>query len=66
MKASIENILSELVNNVAKHFNLDFQDALAAVAQSDLANELCLNGNDQNRSIEELCAKLYDEIANAE
>lgn len=66
METSIEKILSELVSKVAKHFNLDPQDALAAVAQSGLANELSHSGNVRNLSFDQLCEEIYDEIANGE
>ena len=63
MDTSIDKILSELVIKVIEHFNMNPQDALAAVAQSRLANELSRDGNSRNLSIEELCSELYDEIA---
>ena len=65
MENSIEKILSELVIKTAKHFNIDPQDALAAVTQSNLANELCHKGNVNNLTIEQLCEMLYKEIAMA-
>lgn len=66
MDTSIDKILSELVIKVIEHFNINPQDALAAVAQSRLANELSRDGNTRNLSIEELCSELYDEIAKGE
>ena len=66
MDTSIDKILSELVIKVIEHFNMNPQDALAAVAQSRLANELSRDGNTRNLSIEELCSELYDEIAKGE
>lgn len=66
MDTSVEQILSELVIRVAEHFNLEPHDALAAVAQSKLANELTNDGNVRNLSVDELCSELYDEIARGE
>lgn len=66
MDTSVEQILSELVIRVAEHFNLEPHDALAAVAQSKLANELTNDGNVRNLSADELCSELYDEIARGE
>ena len=65
MNTTVEQFLSELVIKTAKHFSLDMQDALAAVAQSKLANELSNNGNISNLTTDQLCDQLYDEIANA-
>lgn len=65
MDNSIEKILSELVIKAAKHFNFESEDALAAVAQSHLANDLCQNGNPHNLSVDQLSEKLYNEISNA-
>ena len=66
MDTSIEKILAELVINVSDHFDLEPQDALAAVAQSRVANELSSEGNVHNRSLDQLCQELYDEISKAE
>lgn len=52
--------------NVEKHFNIRGEDALAAVAQSKLANELAEYGNKDGLTLEELSEKLYREIAMAE
>ncbi len=62
----IEKLLGELVVNVAEHFNLSGEDALAAVALSKLANELAEHGNVQNLTLEELSEQLYKEISMAE
>ena len=66
METSIEKILTELVGKVAKHFNLDLPDALAAGAHSRVAKELSLSGNVRNLSLDQLCVEIYDEIANGE
>lgn len=63
---SIDKLLEMLMINVQDHFNLSGEDALAAVAQSKLANELAECGNVHNLTIEELSEKLYREIAMAE
>lgn len=63
---SIESILSELVIKTAGHFGLESSEALAAVAQSRLADELCSHGNLRNLTIDQLCSELFDEIARAE
>ena len=66
MHTSVEYILSELVIRVADYFNFDPQDALAAVAQSKLANELTRDGNVRNMSIEQLSSEICNEIARGE
>lgn len=63
---SVENILSELVIKTAGHFGLESDEALAAVAQSRLADELSSHGNHRNLTIEQLCSELFNEIARAE
>lgn len=66
MNDQIEKILSMLVVNVSEHFGFNTQEALAAVAQSKIANELSDNGNKADLSIDQLSQKLYNEIAMAE
>lgn len=66
METQIENILSVLVLRVIEHFGLNGEDALAAVAQSSLANELSQKGNIHNLSVDQLSEKLFLEIANGE
>lgn len=66
MDTTIEKMLAELVNKVSEHFNLESHEALAAVAQSKLANDLSSVGNEKNLSFDELCRQLYDEIAKGE
>ena len=66
MGTSVEKILSEFVARTAKHFNLDPMDALAAVVQTKLANEISKTGNIPYRSMDQLCIELYNEIAKAE
>lgn len=66
MDTSIEKILLELVARVAEHFKFDSEDALAAVAQSRMANELALVGNVRNLSMEQICSEICNEIAVAE
>lgn len=63
METNIANILSELVISTAKHFNLSSEDAIAAVAQSHIANELATAGNIGNLTQEQLCNRLFNEIA---
>ncbi len=62
----IDKLLGELVVNVAEHFNLSGEDALAAVALSKLANELAEHGNVHNLTLEELSEQLYKEISRPE
>ncbi len=64
MDRTIETLLTNLVIRVARHFNLDQIDAIAAVAQSRVANDLSENGNPDNLTIDQLCDKVYGEIAN--
>lgn len=66
MKKTIEEILSELTDRVTVKFNLDMQDALAAVAQSRIADRLVREGNREDLSVDELAEILYNEIATAE
>lgn len=42
------------------------QEALAAVAQSKIANELSDYGNKDNLSVDQISQKLYNEIAMVE
>ncbi len=63
---STEKLLIALMINVEKHFNIRGEDALAAVAQSKLANDLAEYGNKDGLTLEELSEKLYKEIAMAE
>lgn len=64
MNTIIENILTDFVNKTSEHFHLDFEEALAIVSQSKVANDLVAFGNSDNRSVEDLCAELFDEISN--
>ncbi len=66
MNNPIEKILSTLVIRVSEHFGFDVQEALAAVAQSKTADELSKHGNDANLSIDQICMKLFNEIANGQ
>jgi len=63
MDTIIEKLLSELIIKTTDRFNLSFDDALAVVSQSKVANELAAHGNLDNRSFDELCAELFDEIS---
>lgn len=63
MDKIIEKLLSDFVTKTSQHFNLSFEDALAAVSQSKVANDLVEFGNPGNRSAEEPCQELYDEIS---
>lgn len=63
MDKIIETLLSEFVNKTSERFHLSFEDALAAVSQSRVANDLVAFGNPENRSSEELCDELFDEIS---
>ena len=59
----IEVLLTDLVIKTSERFNLSFEDALAAVSQSKLANDLAATGNFKNQSSDELYAELFDEIS---
>ncbi|MBD5309480.1 MAG: hypothetical protein HDS10_03530 [Bacteroides sp.] len=63
MDKTIENILIEFVIKTSDHFNLSYEDALATVTQSKVANEIAAHGNPENRTSEELFAELFDEIS---
>lgn len=63
MQDKIENILVEMVNRASERFNLGFEDALAAVCHSKVANDLASNGNLRHRSIDALCSELFDAIS---
>ncbi len=60
---NIESLLILLVNRASEHFDLNFEDALAAVSQSKLANDLVAHGNPDNLSSDDLCNALFDEIS---
>lgn len=66
MDTSIDEILTTLVFKVAEHFGFEPQEALAAVAQSEVANDLSKRGNISNLSLDQICQKLYKEISMAE
>lgn len=66
MEKEIVKILSELAVKVSEYFHLDSLDALAAVSQSRLANELSSVGNVRNLTMDELCKELYNEISMGE
>lgn len=63
MENLIEDLLIDFVNNTSEHFNLDFEDALAAVSQTKVANNLVDHGIPDNKSTDELLSDLFDEIA---
>lgn len=60
----VERILSEFVIKTSEQFKLDFEDALAAVSQSKVANDLVSFGYPENRTTDELLDELFDEISN--
>ena len=63
MDKIIENLLIDFVKKTSEHFNLDFEDALAAVSQSKVANDLVAYGIPENRTTEELYRVLFNEIS---
>ncbi len=63
MDKVIENLLIKLVNKTSEHFNLSFEDALAAVSQSKIANDIVSHGLPHNRNDDEISLKLFDEIS---
>lgn len=63
MDKTIENLLIDFVNKTSEHFKLSFEDALAAVSQSKVANDLAASGNPLNLSAEKLYSELFDEIS---
>lgn len=66
MDTSIDQFLTTLVFRVAEHFGFEPQEALAAVAQSQVAEELSKHGNQANLSLDQICQKLFKEISMAE
>jgi len=66
MDNSIDHFLTTLVFKVAEHFGFEPQEALAAVAQSRVADEISKQGNLANLSLEQTCQRLYKEISMAE
>lgn len=65
MDTSIDQFLTTLVFKVAEHFGFEPQEALDAVAQSQVADELSRHGNLANLSLDQICQKLYKEISMA-
>lgn len=63
MDKIIENLLNDFVIKTAERFNLSFEDALAAVSQSKVANDLVAFGKPENRTNDELYDQLFDEIS---
>lgn len=66
MDDSIDQLLTTLVFKVAEHFGFEIQEAFAAVAQSQIADEISKNGNPAGESLEHICQRLYKEISMAE
>lgn len=65
MDNSIDLLLTTLVFKVAEHFGFEPQEALAAVAQSHIADEIS-KGNLADVPLDQLCQRLYKEISMAE
>lgn len=63
MDKIIEDLLFEFVVKASERFNLNYEDALAAVCHSKVANDLAAFGKPENRSNEELCKELFEEIS---
>ena len=62
MDLSIEEILSELVIRVQKHFNISSLEAVETVALSKLGNYLSEHGNPAGLSLDQLTKQLYTDI----
>lgn len=63
MDKIIENLLDIFVKKTAVRFNLSFEDALAAVSQSKVANDLVASGMPSDRNPDDLCNELFEEIS---
>lgn len=63
METIIEKTLTNLVLKTSEHFNLSFEDALEAVSQSKVANDLVEFGDIGNRTPDELCQDLFYEVS---
>lgn len=63
MDKLIENLLTEFVTKAAEKFNLSFEDALAAVSQTKVANDLVAFGKPEDITTEELYYRFFDEIS---
>lgn len=63
MDKIIENLLTEFVLRASERFNLSFEDALAAVCQTKVANELVKSGRPENKSDDDLYRELLHEIS---
>lgn len=63
MDKKVENLLSEFVIRAAERFDLSFEDALAAVCRSKVANDIVATNHDDNRCTEDLCSDLFEEIS---
>lgn len=63
MDKTIEKLLTDFVTKTSERFNLSFEDALAAVTQSKLANDLVASGYPGNRPLDDLLTQLFDEIS---
>lgn len=63
MDKIIEDLLADFVIKSSQRFKLSFEDALAAVSQSKVANNLVEFGKPNNCSNEDLYQELFDEIS---
>lgn len=63
MDKIIETLLNDFVNKASEQFNLTFEDALAAVSQTKVANNLVAHGKPENRTDKELYQELFEEIS---
>lgn len=66
MDNPINQFLTNLVFKVAEHFGFEPQEALAAVAQSQIADEISKQESLDNVSFDQTCQRLYKEISMAE
>lgn len=63
MDKIIEELLTDFVIKTSERFNLSFEDALAAVSQSKVANDIVATGIPDSRSQEDLCNELLNEVS---
>lgn len=65
MDEKIVNLVAEITFRTADHFNFDYDKALDAVAHSRIVNHMIDTENKENKTLDELCELVIDEIAYA-
>lgn len=60
-----EDIFSQLAILATRRFNLSIREAVAVVARSKIGNDIYMEGNPGELSLDELSRRLFDEITMA-